>query len=122
MDLAFGRESRDLAVICFVTQQFLFNTLGIWLATRGHMTRQQGLRKVFLMPLIYAALAAGFFLLTGISIPGPVDKSVTMVGEAALPVVLLSLGLQLAETRPDLAAMSSSLSERALFWPKGYYL
>ncbi len=105
MDLAFGRESRDLAVICFVTQQILFNTLGIWLATRGHMTWQQGLRKVFRMPLTYAVIAAGFFLLTGVSIPGPVDKSVTMVGEAALPVVLLSLGLQLAETRPDLAAM-----------------
>lgn len=105
MDLAFGRDSRDLAVICFVTQQVLFNTLGTWLATRGHLTWQQGVRQVFKMPLTYAVLAAGFFMLTGLPLPGPVDKSVTMVGEAALPVILLSLGLQLAETRPDLAAM-----------------
>jgi predicted permease len=57
------------------------------------------------MPLIYAVSAAALILLTGFEVPGPVDTSVSMLGEAALPLILLSLGLQLAETRPDLAAM-----------------
>jgi predicted permease len=57
------------------------------------------------MPLTYAVTAAAFFMLTGLSVPGPVDKSISLLGEAALPVILLSLGLQLAETRPDLADM-----------------
>ncbi|MDB5078198.1 MAG: hypothetical protein JWP00_122 [Chloroflexi bacterium] len=105
MDLAFGRESRDMAIICFVTQQVLFNTLAVWLATRGQMTWQQGVRKVFRMPLTYAVTAAGFILLTNLRVPDPVDKSISLLGEAALPIILLSLGLQLAETRPDLVAM-----------------
>lgn len=105
MDLAFGRDSRDLAVVCFVTQQILFNTLAVWLATRGKLTWQQGLRQLFKMPLVYAVIAAVFFLLSGLPVPGPLDKSVSLLGEAALPVILLSLGLQLAETRPDLADM-----------------
>jgi malate permease and related proteins len=103
MDLAFGRASRDLAIICYVTQQLLFNTLAVWLATRGQMAWWQGLRKVFRMPLVYAVIAAVFFMLTGLPVPGPVDTSVSMLGEAALPIILLSLGLQLAETRPELS-------------------
>jgi len=103
MDLAFGRDSRDLAIICFVTQQVLFNTLAVWLATRGKLTWKQGLRQLFKMPLTYSVTAAAFFMLTGWGVPGPVDKSVSLLGEAALPVILLSLGLQLAETRPNLA-------------------
>jgi predicted permease len=103
MDLAFGRVSRDLAIICYVTQQLLFNTLAVWLATRGQMTWQQGLRKVFRMPMVYAVIAASFFMLTGLPVPGPVDTSISLLGEAALPIILLSLGLQLAETRPELS-------------------
>lgn len=100
LDLAFGRESRDLAVVGMVTQQILFNTLAFWLATRGKFGWRQGLRKVLLMPVMVAVLAAVFFLVSGLPVPGPIDKGVSLLGNAALPVILLSLGIQLAETAP----------------------
>lgn len=103
MDLAFGRDSRDMAVVAFVTQQVLFNTLAVWLATRGKMTWKQGIVQVFRMPVTYAVLAAILLLVTGLPVPGPIDKATGLLGDAALPVILLSLGLQLAETRPDIA-------------------
>ena len=102
MDLAFGPVSRDLAVVCFVTQQVLFNTLAVWLANRGRLGWRQGLRQIFRMPVTYAVLAALFVLLTGAKTPEPLDKGISLLGNAALPIILLSLGLQLAETRPDL--------------------
>ena len=102
MDLAFGPASRDLAIVCFVTQQVLFNTLAVWLANRGRLSWRQGLRQVLRMPVFFAVVAALVVLGTGVRIPDPLDKGISLLGNAALPIILLSLGLQLAETRPDL--------------------
>jgi malate permease and related proteins len=102
MELAFGREARDLAVIGLVTQVVLFNTLALWLATRGKLGWKQGFIQVLKMPVIYAVLSAIFFIVTGWSVPEPLDIGISFMAEAALPVILLSLGFQLAETRPNL--------------------
>lgn len=99
MELAFGRQSRELAVIAMVTQSMLFNTLALWLATRGKLGWKQGFKQVLRMPVIYAVLSALFFLATGLSVPAPLETGITFLAEATLPVILLSLGFQLAQTK-----------------------
>jgi predicted permease len=101
-DLAFGRTGREFAVICFVTQQVLFNTLALWLATRGKLGFHGAIRQVLRMPVTYSVPAAVLVVVLNIPVPAPIDKGISLLGDAALPIILLSLGLQLAETRPDI--------------------
>jgi malate permease and related proteins len=102
VELAFGSASRNLAVVCFVCQQVLFNTLGVYLAANGKLGWKQSIGKVLQMPVIYAIPLAVIFLMTGYKIPAPLDKSVTMLADAAIPMMLLLLGFQLASVTPDL--------------------
>jgi malate permease and related proteins len=102
VELAFGSASRNLAVVCFVCQQVLFNTLGVYLAANGKLGWKQSIRKVLQMPVIYAIPLAIFFLVSGYKIPVPIEKSVNMLADAAIPMMLLLLGFQLASVMPDL--------------------
>lgn len=102
VELAFGSASRNLAVVCFVCQQVLFNTLGVYLAANGKLGWKQSIRKVLQMPVIYAIPLAIIFLVTGYQIPTPIEKSVTMLADAAIPMMLLLLGFQLASVTPDM--------------------
>jgi hypothetical protein len=51
-------------------------------------------------PLLVSPLLGAFFPLTGISLPEPADRFFQMLGNAAPPCALVSLGLFLGEKRP----------------------
>jgi predicted permease len=102
---AFGQEGFDRAVLFFVVQAILAQTLAIYIAGAGHGDRRGGLVQLLKMPQIYAVLAAlavrfGGVRLdpTGEGILNDVFRGVALVGDAAVPLLLIILGLQLAET------------------------
>jgi predicted permease len=102
---AFGQEGFDRAVLFFVVQAILAQTLAIYIAGAGHGDRRGGLVQLLKMPQIYAVLAAlavrfGGVRLdpTGEGILNDVFRGVALVGDAAVPLLLVILGLQLAET------------------------
>jgi predicted permease len=55
---AFGQEGFDRAVLFFVVQAILAQTLAIYIAGAGHGDRRGGLVQLLKMPQIYAVLAA----------------------------------------------------------------
>ncbi len=102
---AFGQEGFDRAVLFFVVQAILTQTLAIYIAGAGHGDRRGGLVRLLRMPQIYAVLAALAVRLgglrldpTGGGILNDAFRGVALVGDAAVPLLLIILGLQLAET------------------------
>jgi len=92
---AFGEAGLALAIIFFATNSLLTNTLGVFIAARGHAGSRDALRKVFQVPIGYAVLAGLFMNVSGLQTPEPIAKATNLMGQAAVPVMLLVLGMQL---------------------------
>jgi len=98
--LAFGDEALARAIIYFVVSSLLINTTGVYLASRGKARAGEALLNVFKVPIVYAVLLAVFVKLMNLDVTGsPVFKTVETVGQGAIPLMLLLLGMQLAKTR-----------------------
>ena len=88
--LAFGAPGFDKAIIFFIAIAILNYSVGIFIA-KG----ENGLREIFRLPLIYAAILGIASSVTGIKLPEFLMTSVGMLADVAIPLMLLSLGVQL---------------------------
>ncbi|MDY7040438.1 MAG: AEC family transporter [Chloroflexota bacterium] len=95
---AFGEAGQVRAVMYLVVSATLANTIGVYLAARGRATVRQALLGLVKVPLIYAVLLAGAVRFGGATIPDPLFRAIDLVGQASVPVFLLILGMQLAQT------------------------
>ncbi|HSK30735.1 MAG TPA: AEC family transporter, partial [Candidatus Limnocylindria bacterium] len=87
---AFGQEGFQRATLLFVIITFLQYSLGIYILNgRGNWT------EIFRLPLIYAAIAGLFVNLAQIKIPELLLQPVVMLGQATIPIMLISLGYRL---------------------------
>lgn len=96
---AFGSVGFDYAVIMMVIQSLLMNTIGLYYAAKGSKEAnniKQSLMKVVKMPVIYGAALGLIFQVSGFIVPNPIIQSVELVADAAIPTVMLVLGMQLA--------------------------
>ncbi len=109
--LAFGEAGLARAIIYFVVSSVLINTIGIYLASRGKARALNAFYNVFKVPMVYAVLLAILVNLINLDVTGsPVFKTVEMVGKAAIPLMLLLLGMQLADTRLSQGIKSAALA------------
>jgi malate permease and related proteins len=89
---AFGQAGLQRATLMFVIITFLQYSLGIYILNgRGNWT------EIFRLPLIYAALAGLSVNLAQISLPEVLLRPITMLGQATIPIMLISLGYRLHE-------------------------
>ena len=89
---AFGQEGMQRATLLYVIITFLQYSLGIYILNgRGNWT------EIFRLPLIYAAIAGISFNLAQIKIPELLLQPVIMLGQATIPIMLISLGYRLHE-------------------------
>ena len=89
---AFGQEGMQRATLLYVIITFLQFSLGIYILNgRGNWT------EIFRLPLIYAAIAGISFNLVQIKIPELLLQPVIMLGQATIPIMLISLGYRLHE-------------------------
>lgn len=121
---AFGEAGFTQAVFYFVAQSIMAQTLGVGVAAVGgakpgsNLAREVGGRLVR-MPQVYAVLAAllvrasGFDPATAAGAGSGLFKGLTLLGEAALPMMLVVLGLQLGAgvriEQPRMVALASAL-------------
>ena len=123
--LAFGDEALTRAVIYFVVSSLLINTSGVYLASRGKARAGEALLNVLKVPIVYAVFLAVLVKLINLNVTGsPVFKAVEMVGQGAVPLMLLLLGMQLAKTPPaqrmktaGLATLIRLAVAPAIAWP-----
>ncbi|MFB6132554.1 MAG: AEC family transporter [Halanaeroarchaeum sp.] len=98
---AFGAVGRSTAILYISVQAVLMYTVGVYVAGRGASGRRSGaFFEIFKLPLAYAVIAAGLARALDLVPPpgGVVMQTITLTGDAAIPVMLVMLGVQLANT------------------------
>ena len=96
---AFGEEALARALVCFVFGTVVVYTLGVLLASMGKLSAGQALRQMLKVPAVYGLIAAALVRQMDWQVPLFLDRSVTMLGDASIPLMLVLLGLQIAEAR-----------------------
>jgi predicted permease len=95
--LALGQPGLERAVVAYVASALLVFGLGPGLVS-GEGFRK-GLRTTLRLPLIWALVAGLALRVSGITLPVGVADGVHLLGQATVPVLLLTLGLQISRTR-----------------------
>lgn len=95
---AFGEAVFARAVVVYIGNTALNYTLGVFVASSGHQGTKSALLTILRVPAFYATLIA--FLLRGfqIELPVPLFRAVTVMKDAAIPAMLILLGLQLSQS------------------------
>jgi hypothetical protein len=111
---AFGREALSYASVYFVTSATTVYTVGVFIAASGGRSVRKALLGVVRVPALYAVAAAGVISLAGVAPPVVLMRPVGMLSDAALPMMLLILGMQLKRAvvpdQPRVVAAAVALS------------
>jgi predicted permease len=94
-EFAFGEAALAQASLFFATQGMLIYTLGVIIASLGKFRLTDALKSLLKLPFLYALILAILFLNFGWTIPLPLDRTVELLARAAVPAMLILLGLQL---------------------------
>jgi hypothetical protein len=111
---AFGNEALAHASVYFVTSSILTYTVGVFLAASGRRSAPRAILGIAKIPALYGVAAAALVLATGISVPVTLMRPVQLLADAAIPIMILVLGMQLqraaAPERPVVVASAAALS------------
>ncbi len=111
---AFGRDALAYASVYFVVSAIVLYTLGVFVAASGHRSVRHAIVGIFRVPAVYAMAAAALILATGASVPVAVIRPIALLSDAAIPVMLLILGMQLERAvkpeRPAVVGVAVGLS------------
>jgi malate permease and related proteins len=94
--LALGRTGLDQAVVIFVTSLVVMYTVGPALLG-SHGGVRDAVLTVVRLPVTWALLAGLLIRATGVTLPVGVTRGVELLAQAAIPMVLIALGLQLGQ-------------------------
>jgi hypothetical protein len=94
--LAFGELGLQVAVMNFVAGAVLVNTAGIAIAATAGGSRRDALLAPLKYPALYAALLGVLVNVADINLPKAIDEPAATLGAAAIPTMLVVLGLQLS--------------------------
>jgi predicted permease len=92
---ALGQEALSYASIFFVLNLSLAYTVGTVIASMSSVSILKAIVNLLKLPLLYAFLLALLFINTGWSIPLPLERATKLLGDAAIPCMLLLVGLQI---------------------------
>jgi predicted permease len=98
---AYGQDGLAQAGIFFVSMSIATYTVGIFIASMGKANPRQALVNLLKVPAIYAVLLAIVFLRAGWQLPLPIERTTQLLGNAAIPAMLVLLGMQLSAIRLD---------------------
>jgi malate permease and related proteins len=96
---AFGEAALARATVLFVVTTMITYTAGIFVSSMGKLQAPAAFRKLFAVPAVYALIAAGLFRTVGWELPVYADRAVSLLADAAIPMMLMLLGLQIAAIR-----------------------
>lgn len=94
---AFGDEALAVASIFYVTTTILFNTVGVIIASLGHLDLKSAILGVFRLPIVYAVLVALVIKGSGAVIPLPLARTIEIAANGAIPAMIILLGLELSK-------------------------
>jgi len=96
---AFGELALAYASLYFATSIILINTLGVLIANLGTVNLTKAALGLLKTPVIYAVLAALYYNYSGWSLPTPVSRTILLLADAAVPLMIVLMGVQLQQSR-----------------------
>ena len=87
---AYGDKGLAFAIVIFALMIILSFTVGIW------VTAGTGMLNVLRQPLVYASVLGGVFAFNDWGVPGWLLSSLDQAGQMAIPLMLLTLGVSIA--------------------------
>jgi predicted permease len=107
--LRYGEDGLSRAVIYYVVSTILVYSVGVTIASMGHLTWRQTGARVLRIPALYATLLALVVYALHLPVPQPIIAGISLAGSAAVPVMLIILGMQIANLQPG--------QSRRMTWP-----
>lgn len=107
---AFGQEGLALSMVVFAVMAVLSFTLGVYVVAG---VGRPG--EAFRQPLVYASLLGALFSVAGWELPVWALSSLSLAGQIAIPLMLLTLGVSIARLRPADLGLPLALSVVKLF-------
>ena len=95
--LRYGDAGLSLAIVYYATSTILLYSVGILIASMGRLHWKAALKRLLSLPPIYAAVGAILVYFFAIPLPGPLVSAIDILGRGAIPVMLLVLGMQMAD-------------------------
>ncbi|KIN74726.1 AEC family transporter [Sulfitobacter guttiformis] len=92
---AFGEEGLSYAVIVFAIMAIWAFTFGVWLVAGAG-----SFGKVLREPLVWATVLGGLFLWQGWQTPTFLTNTLELIGQMAIPLMLITLGVAVARLTP----------------------
>ncbi|KAF0676543.1 AEC family transporter [Profundibacterium mesophilum] len=102
---AFGDDGLGYAVVIFAIMGIYSFTAGIWLVSGGG-----SITKVFREPMVSATLLGGLFLWQGWQTPRFMTNTLELIGQMAIPLMLITLGVAVARLSPARLSQAAILS------------
>jgi malate permease and related proteins len=93
---AFGQAGLELSLVVFTVSVFM--TFVVTPSVLRDGTWRSKVRTVFALPLVWAALFGVTLNSLSIKIPVGLDRGIELLAEAAVPMLLISLGLQIGSS------------------------
>ena len=100
-DFAFGGAALAFASVFFVINAVATNTVGIVIASSGSTSVWNAIKGLVKFPAIYALALGVLFLQFRWQLPEGLDRTVTLLSNAAIPCMLVLLGMQLVNIKLD---------------------
>jgi len=119
---AFGEVGLSYAIIIFAVMAVYSFSFGVWLVSGGG-----SMVKVIKEPLVGATLLGALFLYNGWQTPVWLTNALELIGQMAIPMMLITLGVALARLRADSFGRAFGLSVvkvvicTGLAWATGIY-
>lgn len=101
--LRYGDEGLARAIVFYMVNTFMAYTLGVFIASSGELSARQALARLGKLPAIYAAVLAVIVYSFAIPLPAPLLRGIEIAGSGAIPVMLIILGMQIADLRGGLS-------------------
>lgn len=95
VQFAFGQEALSYGTILFLASSVTTYVTGAFFAGTRHRKFHGALEKIWRMPSLYGVALALLVIASGVQIPEAAMRPVTMLSDAAIPVMILVLGMQL---------------------------
>jgi len=96
---AFGDDALAVASLFYVSTTILFNTAGVVIASLGHTDLKSALFGLFKLPVVYGVILAMLMKTTGLQLPVPLERTVEIAANGAIPLMLILLGLELTRVQ-----------------------
>ncbi len=102
---AFGSVGLDYAVVFLSVGVIWQFTIGLWVVAGGANPS-----RVLKEPMVIAAILGGVFLWQGWHAPKVVSNTVELLGQMAIPIMLITLGVAIAQLSPGKIRQAFGLS------------